>query len=102
MLKCKRCDAGDMALLPLAKAALKKVHRCSIMVNDLHPDNIVLVADGNMAGVFLLISAIQFHYQVLLSLKKSCVACRPSFPEDSIRHVCSRLTLGRLPPYDTV
>ena len=39
-------------MLPLAEEALRKVHRCSIIVNDLHPDNIVLVADGNMARVF--------------------------------------------------
>ena len=31
---------------------LRKVHRCSIMVNDMHSDNIVLVADGTMARVF--------------------------------------------------
>ena len=41
-----------MALLPLAEEALRRVHGCDIMVNDLHPDNIVLVADGNMARVF--------------------------------------------------
>jgi len=39
-------------LLPLAEEALRKVHRCRILVNDLHPDNVVLVADGNMARVF--------------------------------------------------
>ena len=49
------------------------------MVNDLHPDKIVLVADGNMQGCFLLISAIQPHHQVLLSVKKSCAACMLSF-----------------------
>ena len=47
-----QCDAGDIALLPLAEEALRKVHRCSIMVNDVHPDNIVLVVDGNMTRVF--------------------------------------------------
>ncbi len=50
----KCCDAGDIALLPLAEEALRKVHRCSILVNDLHPDNVVLVADGNMARVFFI------------------------------------------------
>ncbi|DBA99129.1 TPA: hypothetical protein ACH3X1_014261 [Trebouxia sp. C0004] len=38
-------EPGDIALLPLAEEALRKVHRCSIMVNDLHPENIVLVAN---------------------------------------------------------
>ena len=47
-----QCDAGDIALLPLAEEALRKVHRCSIMVNDVHPDNIVLVVDDNMTRVF--------------------------------------------------
>ena len=41
-----------MALLPLAEEALRKVHMCSILVNDLHPDNIVLIANGNTAKVF--------------------------------------------------
>ena len=49
--QCQCHDAGDMALLPLAEEALRKVHRCSILVNDLHPDNNVLVADGNKARV---------------------------------------------------
>ena len=40
--------------LLLAEEALRKVHRCSILVNDLHPDNVVLVADGNMARVFFI------------------------------------------------
>lgn len=52
VLQCICCDAGDIALLPLAEEALKKVHRCNIMVNDLHPNNIVLVAGGNMARAF--------------------------------------------------
>ncbi|DBA83609.1 TPA: hypothetical protein ACH3X1_006177 [Trebouxia sp. C0004] len=43
---------GDIAFLPLAEEALRKVHRCSIMVNDLHPENIVLVANGNLPRVF--------------------------------------------------
>lgn len=39
-------------LLPLAEEALRQVHKCDIMVNDLHPDNVVLVADGTMTKVF--------------------------------------------------
>lgn len=49
----RKCyDAGDTALLPSAEEALRNVHRCSILVNDLHPNNIVLVADGNKARAF--------------------------------------------------
>jgi len=47
-------------LLPLAEEALRKVHLCSILVNDLHPDNVVLVADGNMASVFF----VDFSYSI--------------------------------------
>ena len=39
VFQCKCYDAGDTALLPPAEEALRKVHRCSILVNDLHPNN---------------------------------------------------------------
>ncbi len=41
-----------MALLPLAEEALRRVHKCDIMVNDLQPGNVVLVADGTVTRVF--------------------------------------------------
>ncbi len=41
-----------MALLPLAEGALRQVHKCNIMVNDLYPDNVVLLVDGTTTKVF--------------------------------------------------
>ncbi len=41
-----------MALLPLAEEALRNVHKCNIMVNDLHPDNVVFLAEGTTTKVF--------------------------------------------------
>ena len=36
------CCAGDGALLPAARAALKQIHDCGFLVNDLHPKNVVI------------------------------------------------------------
>ncbi|KAL3141581.1 hypothetical protein ABBQ32_004824 [Trebouxia sp. C0010 RCD-2024] len=72
LLHGRHPEPGDTALLPPAEEALGKVHRRSILVNDLHPNNMVLVADGNKARAFF---AIQHYLQVLLSVKKSYAAC---------------------------
>ena len=46
--------AGDTAFLPLAEEALRKVHGCTILVNDLHPGNIMLATIDAMPRVFFI------------------------------------------------
>ena len=68
MLHCVRHGAGDTALLPLAEDALRKVHGCNILVNDLHPDNIVLATVDNMPRVYF----IDFSHSVALPSLAQC------------------------------
>lgn len=60
--------AGDTALLPLAEDALRKVHGCNILVNDLHRDNIMLATADNMPRVFF----IDFSHSVSLPSLAQC------------------------------
>ena len=60
--------AGDQALLQVAEAALEKVHRCNIMVNDLHRHNIVVVPAIDMARVFF----IDFSHSILSPSLSQC------------------------------
>ena len=46
------CCAGDGALLPAAKAALNQIHDCGVLVNDLHPKNVVIRLHENQVHVF--------------------------------------------------
>ena len=39
--------AGDAQLLPYAEEALRQVHGCQILINDLHNKNIVIVPDSS-------------------------------------------------------
>jgi tRNA A-37 threonylcarbamoyl transferase component Bud32 len=44
--------AGDGALLTVAGAALQQIHDCGVLVNDLHPKNVVIRQDENQVHVF--------------------------------------------------
>ena len=43
--------AGDTHMLPYAEEALRQVHGCGILLNDLRSSNIVVVPDSNQLRV---------------------------------------------------
>ena len=57
------CCAGDGALLPAAKAALNQIHDCGVLVNDLHPKNVVIRLHDNQVHVFF----VDFSHSCLVS-----------------------------------
>lgn len=65
---CVHHGAGDTAWLPPAEEALRKVHGCDILVNDLHPDNIVLATADDMPRVYF----IDFSHSVSLPSLAQC------------------------------
>jgi len=81
---CAACFAGDVALLPLAKAALQKVHRCGVLVNDLHPKNMVVKQDDNTVQVFF----VDFSHARLT--RPSIAQCQDEM--DSLCRMLSALT----------
>ena len=46
------CCAGDKGLLPMAEAALGRIHDCGVLVNDLHRNNVVITQTDNKASLF--------------------------------------------------
>ena len=52
MQNCAVCFAGDVALLPLAKASLQNLHSCGVLVNDLHPKHVVKLDDSTVQVFF--------------------------------------------------
>ncbi len=43
--------AGDTQILPYAEEALRQVHGCQILMNDLHASNIVVVPESTKSRV---------------------------------------------------
>ncbi len=43
--------AGDTQILPYAEEALRQVHGCQILVNDLHASNVVIVPESSKSRV---------------------------------------------------
>ncbi len=73
------CAAGDTALLPLAEEALRKVHACNILVNDLHPNNIVLTGQRNRMGVLFVDFSHSDSAPTLAQLEKEICSLRAVF-----------------------
>lgn len=49
--------------MPAARAALKRIHDCGVLVNDLHPKNLVIRLHENQVHVFF----VDFSHSFLVS-----------------------------------
>ena len=43
--------AGDTRIMPYAEEALRQVHDCQILVNDLHASNVIIVPGSSKSQV---------------------------------------------------
>ena len=62
--------AGDARILPYAEEALRQVHACQILVNDLHASNIVIVPESSKFQVQ--VSFVDFSLSQTLPSKAQC------------------------------
>jgi tRNA A-37 threonylcarbamoyl transferase component Bud32 len=62
--------AGDTRLLPYAEEALRQVHGCQILVNDLHASNVIIVPDSSKSRVHVFF--VDFSLSQTMPSKAQC------------------------------